>query len=211
MSRDQELHAVTGRDSRRSYKSSRLKPLLHALQLGTCMIRAASHGDFPAILTLNDESVRYTSPMDTEELGRLHAQSAYHRVIDIDGEIVAFLLALREGADYRSPNYGWFSRALPSFLYIDRIVVASAHQGRRLGALLYDDLFAYASDAGIPVVACEFDIEPPNEPSRRFHARYGFEQVGTQWVADGKKRVSLQVAAVANQGGGTADPPLRSG
>ncbi len=163
------------------------------------MIRAANHGDFPVILALNDASVRYTSPMDLARLSHLHAQSAYHRVIDIDGEVVAFLLALRDGADYQNPNYGWFSRSLASFLYIDRIVVAAAHRGRRLGALLYDDLFAYADQAGIPVVACEFDIEPPNEPSRKFHARYGFEEIGTQWVAGGKKRVSLQIAPVAKR------------
>jgi len=76
------------------------------------------------------------------------------------------------------------------------VVVAASHQGRRLGVALYDDLFAYAKQAGVSRVACEFDVEPANQASRRFHERYGFSEVGTQWVADGAKRLSLQVRAV---------------
>jgi uncharacterized protein len=38
----------------------------------------------------------------------------------------------------------------------------------------------------------EFDTDPPNEASRRFHARFGFVEVGAQRVAGGKKTVSLQ-------------------
>ena len=74
-------------------------------------------------------------------------------------------------------------------------VLSLAVQGKRLGAALYDDLFAFARKNKIAVVTCEFDIHPPNEVSRRFHARYGFREVGTQWVAGGKKQVSLQEAS----------------
>ncbi|KFN42577.1 GNAT family N-acetyltransferase [Arenimonas oryziterrae] len=159
-------------------------------------LRAARPRDFAAILGLNAESVHYLSPMDAARLERLDAQSAYHRVVEIDGEVVAFLLALREGANYDSPNYRWFSEAYDRFLYIDRVVVSAQQQGRGLGALLYDDLFAFARTEAIDPITCEFDIDPPNEASRRFHARYGFLEVGTQQVADGKKRVSLQAAPV---------------
>jgi uncharacterized protein len=158
------------------------------------VIRNAKKGDFDSILALNQEAVHFTSPMDLARLTHLDTQSAYHRVIDLDGQVVAFLLALREGADYPNPNYGWFSERLDSFLYVDRIVIASTQQGKRLGQALYDDLFAYARQQGIGQIACEFDVEPPNPISQRFHARYGFGEVGTQWVAGGSKRVSLQVA-----------------
>ena len=160
------------------------------------MIRDANKDDFDGILALNQEAVRFTSPMDLARLAHLDAQSAYHRVIELDGEVVAFLLALREGADYPNPNYGWFSERLDSFLYVDRIVISSTQQGKRLGQALYDDLFAYARQEGVGQLACEFDIEPPNPVSQKFHARYGFSEIGTQWVAGGSKRVSLQVAAL---------------
>jgi len=102
------------------------------------------------------------------------------------------VLAFREGTDYDSPNYRWFDAHYDAFLYVDRIVVAGSHQGRKLGALLYEDLFAFARASQVPRVTCEFDIEPPNEASRRFHARFGFREVGTQALGGGKKRVSLQ-------------------
>ena len=70
----------------------------------------------------------------------------------------------------------------------------ASHQGRQLGRLLYEDLFAFALTQGIDTVACEFYVEPLNVASQRFHARFGFREVGTQWVADGRKKVSLQVA-----------------
>lgn len=159
------------------------------------MIRDAARSDFPAILALNAESERFLSPLSLPRLEHLHRQAAYHRVAELGSAVVAFLLAFREGADYDSPNYLWFSGRYDTFLYIDRVVVAVPEQGKGLGAALYDDLFAFARNNGIAVVTCEFDIHPPNEVSRRFHARYGFREVGTQWVAGGKKRVSLQEAS----------------
>ena len=157
------------------------------------MIRPALPTDTNAILALNAESVRFTSPMDATRLWDLHAQAAYHRVVELEGEVVAFLLVLREGADYDSPNYRWFTARYDRFLYIDRVVVAARQQGRGLGALLYDDLFAFASESGIERLACEFDIDPPNPGSAKFHDRYAFKEVGRQIVANGKKIVSLQL------------------
>lgn len=156
------------------------------------MIRDATRNDFPAILALNAESVHFLSPLDAVRLQHLHAQAAYHRLVEIDGAIAAFLLVLREGADYGSPNYRWFAQRYAQFLYVDRIVVAAAQQGQRLGALLYDDLIAFAAASGGTQLTCEFDLDPPNPASARFHARYGFREVGRQWLGGGKKQVSLQ-------------------
>lgn len=158
------------------------------------VIEPVREADHPRVLALNLESVEMTSPMDAARLLQLDARSAYHRVVREDGDVVAFLLAFREGADYDSPNYVWFAQRYPRFLYIDRIVVAATHQGRGLGAMLYRDLFDFARGHGVGTVTCEFYTQPPNEPSRRFHAGFGFREVGSQWVADGRKQVSLQVA-----------------
>lgn len=160
------------------------------------MIRDALDSDFPALLALNEESVAVLSPLDRPALASLHAAAARHRVAEIGGEVAAFLLVLREGADYASPNYRWFAANYDRFLYVDRVVVSGAHQGRGLGRRLYDDLFDWARREGFERIACEFDVEPPNEASRRFHVGYGFREVGSQRVAGGKKRVSLQIAAL---------------
>ena len=157
------------------------------------LIRDATGADFAAILALNAESVRFLSPLDAARLRHLHAQAAYHRVVEAQGIVVAFLLAMREGADYDSPNYLWFAQHYPAFVYIDRVVVSSTQQGQGLGAKLYDDLLAFAADARIARMACEFDLDPPNPASAKFHARYGFCEVGRQWLDGGKKQVSLQV------------------
>ena len=161
------------------------------------MLRDARRDDFAAILALNDESVQFTSAMSAECLDALHRAAAYHKVVEIDGEVVAFLLAFREGAPYDSSNYLWFAERYPQFLYIDRIVVAPAHRGARVGIALYDDIITFAAASGVPWLTCEFDVEPPNPASMKFHERMGFAEVGTQWLAGGKKRVSLQARAIA--------------
>jgi len=155
-------------------------------------IRDAGPDDFAEILRLNTESERFLSPLTPQRLELLHGQAAYHRVVVAPTGIAAFLLAFREGCAYDSPNYRWFSRHFLHFVYVDRIVVAAAHQGRGLGRLLYADLFEFARASGVARVTCEFDIEPSNEGSRRFHAHFGFAEVGTQRVAAGGKLVSLQ-------------------
>lgn len=166
------------------------------------MLRDATTEHFADILALNAESVRLLSPLSLERLAAIHAEAAYRRVfVERMGgreRAVAFLLALREGCVYDSVNYRWFAERYARFLYVDRIVVASSHHRRGIGEALYADLFGFARRIGTPCVTCEIDIEPPNEVSRRFHQRYGFEEVGTQSVAAGK-RVSLQVATLPRE------------
>ena len=77
-----------------------------------------------------------------------------------------------------------------------RVAVAQAHQGRGLGAALYADLFAFARGQGIPRIVCEYYSVPLNDASRRFHARQGFEEVGTKWLPGSGKQVSFQLALV---------------
>lgn len=159
-------------------------------------IRSAAAGDFPAVLALNAGSVRFLSPLTLQRLARLHREAALHLVVDGPDGIVAFLLAFRERAAYDSVNYRWFDQRYAQFLYVDRVVVAPALQGTGIGSRLYSQVFETARRDGVPCVTCEFDVDPPNPVSERFHARFGFEEVGRQEVAGGKKTVSLQVARV---------------
>ena len=161
------------------------------------LIRDAGEGDDAAIVALNTAEVRHTSPMDADRLRHLASLSPYHRVVVLEGRVVAFLLAMRAGADYRNDNFAWFAARHPDFLYVDRVVVDAAVQGHRLGSRLYADLFAFAREHGIPRITCEFNVVPPNEPSRRFHERHGFVETGRQWLDEGRKQVSMQVVELA--------------
>ena len=156
-------------------------------------IRDATEADFDPILALNAESVQFLSAMDAARLRQLHGEAAYRRVLAVDGRVGAFLLAFREGAGYDSPNYRWFAARYPRFLYIDRVVVASALHGRGAGRLFYEDLTAFARQSGVDLVTCEIDADPPNPRSRRFHEAWGFREVGTQHYGVHHKLVSLQV------------------
>jgi predicted GNAT superfamily acetyltransferase len=155
-------------------------------------IRDTTTDDFAQILQINHASVHFLSPLTGQRLALLHGMATYHRVAQHAGQIQAFLLAFREGCAYDSPNYRWFSARYDRFLYVDRIVVSSRCQGRGIAPHLYEDLFAFALQSGAPRVTLEIDSDPPNPVSARFHARYGFREVGSQWLGAGAKRVSLQ-------------------
>lgn len=157
-------------------------------------LRDAAAADFDAIVALNAADVAHTSVMDTARLRTLHALATYHRVATVDGAVAAFLLAMADDSAYANDNFGWFAARGPSFVYVDRIVVGADHRGLGLGSRLYVDLFAFARERGAARIACEYNVIPPNEPSRRFHDRFAFHEVGRQWLAGGAKQVSMQVA-----------------
>jgi predicted GNAT superfamily acetyltransferase len=174
------------------------------------MLRDATPSDFAAILALNTESEHFLSPLSLAGLADLHRQARYHRVACADGQLVAFLLVLAAGAEYQSLNYQWFAKRYDRFFYIDRIVVARAWQGMRHGSALYQELIVLARKTGTPTLTCEFDVVPLNERSQRFHQRFGFREVGLQWVAGGKKQVSLQALELdAGQTPPRLPPPAR--
>ena len=156
------------------------------------LLRDATPADFHRILQINQASVHFLSPLTPERLAWLHAMAASHRVVEDAGRVQGFLLAFREGAAYDSPNYRWFAEHYARFLYVDRVVVAPESQGRGLAPRLYEDLFEIAARGGAPRITLEIDSDPPNPVSARFHARYGFAEVGSQRVAGGAKQVSLQ-------------------
>ncbi|GJM13200.1 MAG: acetyltransferase [Pseudohongiella sp.] len=157
-------------------------------------IRPASEADFDAIVELNDAEVQQTSPMNLQRLALLNSISDYHRVAVVDDRIAGFLLTMRESASYTNDNFSWFAGRYSRFIYIDRIVVADYSSGKGIGRALYEDLMQFARSNETYILACEYNIEPPNLPSKKFHDRMGFKQVGTQRVAMDTKLVSLQVA-----------------
>ncbi|TDR23567.1 GNAT family N-acetyltransferase [Marinicella litoralis] len=165
--------------------------------MNDCKIRPAKPHDFQRILALNLAAIKATSEMDLPHLQNLHAWSDYHKVVIHQDQVVAFLLVLSAGQAYQSPNYRWFNQHFPSFYYVDRIVVDAAMTGKKIGSLLYQDLFTTAKTVGIELIACEYNIKPLNTASQIFHQRFGFTEVATQWLDEHSKQVSLQVAEVS--------------
>lgn len=163
-------------------------------------IRQAIEADFDAIVALNLAEVSHTSAMGRARLAALHGMANYHKVATADGVVAAFLLAMKHDCGYVNENFGWFSARFVTFLYIDRIVVDKGHRGLGLGSLLYEDLFDHARAIGIPAITCEYNVVPPNEPSRKFHESFGFHEAGRQWRENDSKQVSLQVATVGQVG-----------
>ena len=85
------------------------------------LIRNVTEEDFDSIIKLNDAVVQKTSPMDRDKLLLLARMSCYLKVAVMDGQVAAFLLLMREGADYQSDNYAWFSSRFEQFVYVDRV------------------------------------------------------------------------------------------
>jgi predicted GNAT superfamily acetyltransferase len=159
-------------------------------------IRDSLEGDLEAILKLNEAFVHFLSPLTLAGLAALGAKADYFRVAEFDGHVAAFLVGFLPGSDYESLNYQWFNDNFADFVYVDRIVVSPRAQGQSIGVKLYDDLAGFASDRNLKQLVCEYNIKPNNEGSAKFHARYGFKEVGQQDLDGGNKRVSLQAYAI---------------
>jgi len=158
-------------------------------------IRNAEEKDYPFILRTNEENVEVLSPMDENRIQEFSAWSELFLVAEVDGIPAAFLLALREGImDYDSENYRWFRENYEKFLYIDRIVIDEPYRRFGIGRKLYQEVFRYAKETGVPFVTAEIDTEPYNEVSLGFHQALGFKEVGVQAVRNNTIKVSLQEA-----------------
>lgn len=160
-------------------------------------IRDAAAEDFDYILGLNEKDVVVLSPMDEAKAEYFRRTAELFQVAEVDGQPAGFLIVMREGADYTSENYIWFSKQYGKFLYIDRIVIDERFRKLGLGRYFYDSVFEYAARTGVPVVTAEVDIRPVyNEPSFGFHKEMGFEEVGQQIIRGGDVEVSLQARKI---------------
>lgn len=146
-------------------------------------IPAAVH---PLVLALNNEHAQELSWLEPQRLVELLERAFYARRI---GAIDAFIIAFDQDADYDSPNFLWFRRHYPRFVYVDRVVVAAAARGRGHARRLYEDLIGYAKQANHTIVTCEVNADPPNPASDAFHASLGFGEVGSAAIHGGHKTV----------------------
>ncbi len=139
-------------------------------------LRELAAADRPQVLRLHDESVEVLSEMDDERLDFILGLAQRSLVAELDGEVVAFAIAIAQGTRYDSDNYRWFSQRYGRFLYLDRIAVAATHRRHGVGGALYEAMEATAEGYGRMV--CEVNVEPPNEVSLAFHRARGYRELG---------------------------------
>lgn len=152
-------------------------------------IRDVTSRDLPEVLELNQSEVPHVGSIDMRRLRWFANNADYFRTARDGEHLAGFLIGLRPGRDYGSPNYRWFCDKFADFGYVDRVAVAPDYRRSGLAKRLYED-FA-AALAGVPAVTCEVNIRPPNEASMRFHRSLGFVQVGTLTSMDEEKEVAL--------------------
>ena len=154
------------------------------------IIRDVGPQDLDAVLTLNQSETPHVGSVDLQKMQWFALHAAYFRVA-IDGDrLAAFLVGLRPGTSYESPNYRWFCEHFDDFAYVDRVAVASFARRSGLASRLYDD-FAAAIPDTVEFMTCEVNIRPPNDTSMGFHRRLGFRQIGSQKTEGGSKEVAM--------------------
>jgi predicted GNAT superfamily acetyltransferase len=134
--------------------------------------------DLPAILALNESEVPHVGRIDIDRLSWFAANADYFKAAWDNDQLAGFLVGLRPGSSYGSPNYRWFCDRYAEFAYVDRIVVATHARRLGLAASFYKD-FAATMPSSVRLMTCEVNIRPPNEQSMRFHINLGFAEVGT--------------------------------
>jgi predicted GNAT superfamily acetyltransferase len=153
-------------------------------------IRDVREHDLDAVLALNNAAGTGILATDSARLRHLYENAHYFRVAEMDGKLAGFLIALREDANYASPNYRWFRGHYESFVYIDRIVIAPAFRGHGLGRVFYSDVESFA-EVRVPLLTCEVFLEPRDDLVVLFHGTLGFQEVGQQKMGNGGPEVSL--------------------
>lgn len=147
-------------------------------------------GDLLEVLALNEASVPHVSSVSDAEMRWFSEHAHYFRVARIDSQLAGFLIGLRPGLSYSSPNYRWFSDHYDDFGYIDRVAVGENVRRQGVASRLYAD-FSRTLQGTVDVMTCEVNIRPANNASMKFHLRQGFAQVATQETEGGKKEVAL--------------------
>jgi predicted GNAT superfamily acetyltransferase len=153
-------------------------------------IRDVREHDLDAVLALNNAAGTGILATDSARLRHLYQNAHYFRVAEVDGQIAGFLIAMRQHADYTSPNYRWFQAHYESFVYIDRIVIGGSYRGHGLGRIFYCDVESYA-EVRVPLLTCEVFLEPRDDMVVLFHGTLGFQEVGQQRMGDAGPQVSL--------------------
>ncbi len=136
------------------------------------------------LFDLNQENVPEVGSLPSiNVLKNLIQLSSLNFYVLNEKEIIGFVTCFREGSEYHSSNYKFFSNSEERFLYIDRIIIKNGFRRKGAGTILYDHLSSIAVKEGVPL-CCEVNIVPKNQISLNFHANNGFVEVGSHNFED---------------------------
>ena len=130
------------------------------------------------IYDLNQSNTPEVGSLDSvKHLKRLLSLSSNNLFISLDNEIIGFTVCFREGSNYQSLNYKFFSKNETKFLYIDRVVIKDAFRRKGIGLNLYQYIESIAMEENMPL-CCEVNTKPLNKISIDFHTNFGFKEIG---------------------------------
>ena len=159
-------------------------------------LRDAEHSDIDKIVRINESAIPAVNYVSYNEFEWFLSRKLYFKIAENShGAISGFLLVLPSGLEYKSLNYKWFSGRYDKFAYIDRIVIMDEFKKNGIGKSLYLDLEKNISE--YELIACEFNIEPPNPISKKFHESLNYENVGYQLTENETKKVSLMIKKIS--------------
>ena len=158
-------------------------------------LRDAKHSDIDKIVKINKSAIPAVNYISYDDFEWFLHRKLYFKIAENSlGTISGFLLVLPSGLEYKSLNYKWFSSKYDNFAYIDRIVIMDEFKENGIGKSLYLDLEKNISE--YELIACEFNIEPPNLISKKFHESLKYENVGYQLTENETKKVSLMIKKI---------------
>ncbi len=112
------------------------------------------------ILSINQGHVPLVGSLENvKDLENLLKMSFLFAITKENNEITSFIVCLREGEQYKSLNYAYFSEKYKKFLYVDRIGVKNGHQNKGLGSLLYKKIDQIGNKIDLPICA-EVNTKP---------------------------------------------------
>lgn len=154
------------------------------------VIRDVLEHELDSVQAMNNAAGIGILPMDAAKVRFFWENADYFRVAEVDGLIAGFLIAVSHDAPHDSSNFMWFRERYERFLYIDRIVIASARRSVGVGRVFYGDVQSFA-EARYPQLAAEVFIENDNHPALIFHGSFGFREVGQHVMAPGNIRACM--------------------
>jgi len=154
------------------------------------VIRDVREHELDSVLAMNNAAGIGILPMDAAKVRFFWENADYFRVAEVDGLIAGFLIAVSHDSSHDSSNFLWFRERFEKFLYIDRIVIASARRSVGVGRVFYGDVQSFA-EARYPHLAAEVFIENDNHPALIFHGSFGFREVGQHVMAPGNIRACM--------------------
>ena len=148
---------------------------MHILSLG----KPPSKNEVVEMQVINQENIPEVG--DLSELEDFRARVNWSENIFVykwEDIIKAFVLCMREGQPYNSPNYQYISSHFEKFLYVDRIAVQEKFRRKGLAEKIYSTVIDKGKENNLDIL-CEVNTRPSNKPSMTFHEKMGFEEIGT--------------------------------